>query len=59
MGTVLYHQVGATLYCSSTSLEYLHVYFSGDRLISRPTNHPWPVHLQTYPLRIIVFRGYL
>jgi len=33
-----------TLHCSNASLEYLHRYFLGDRLISRRTDHPCPAH---------------
>jgi len=35
MDTVIYQQDGATSYCSNASLEYLHGYFPGDKLISR------------------------
>jgi len=42
MDTVIYQQDGAPPRCSNASLEYLHRYLLGDRLISRRTDHPWP-----------------
>jgi len=44
MDIVIYQQDGATSHCSNALLEYLHRYFTGDRLISRRANHPWPAH---------------
>jgi len=34
MGAVIYQQVRATPHCSNASLEYLHCYFLGNKLIS-------------------------
>ena len=42
MNSVIYQQDGAPPHCSDRSLEYLHQYFPGDRLISRRTDFPWP-----------------
>jgi len=41
MDTVIYQQDGAapTPHCFNASLEYLHSYFPGDRLISRRKDH--------------------
>jgi len=57
MDTVIHQQDGATLHCSNASLEYLHRYFSGDRLIFRLTDHPGLHVLQTYSLWINFCRG--
>ena len=42
MNTVIYQQDGAPPHCSDRSLEFLGLYFPGDRLISHRTNFPWP-----------------
>ena len=42
--TVIYLQDGATPRCFNASLEYLHRYFPGDRIISCGTDHAWPAH---------------
>ena len=42
MDTVIFQQDGATPHCSNTSLEYLHWYFAGDRLIYCRRDHLWP-----------------
>ena len=42
LNTGVFQQDGAPPHCSNRTLEYLRQYFSGDRLISRRTDNPWP-----------------
>ena len=41
MDNVIYQQDRATLLCSNASLEYIHCYSPGDRLISSRAHHTW------------------
>ena len=42
MNTVVFQQDKAPPHCSNRTLEFLRLYFPGDRLISRRTDNPWP-----------------
>ena len=42
LNTVVFQEDGAPPHSSNRTLEYLRQYFSGDRLISRRTDNPWP-----------------
>ena len=59
MDTVIFQQDGAPPHCSNRTLEYLHRYCPGNRLISRHTDFPWPPYSPDLDLQISSFGGTL